>query len=114
MRISDWSSDVCSSDLIGANVFVGSNATLVAPLSLGEGAFVAAGSVVTEDVPADALAVGRSRQTNKPDCAAAFHAQKRAGRPAKPRRTEEHTSELQSLMQTTYYGICVTKKKKRR
>jgi bifunctional UDP-N-acetylglucosamine pyrophosphorylase/glucosamine-1-phosphate N-acetyltransferase len=68
---------------IGAGVFVGSNATLVAPLSLGEGAFVAAGSVVTQDVPADALAVGRSRQTNKPGWAAEFHAQKRSSRPAK-------------------------------
>lgn len=71
---------------IGSNVFVGSNATLVAPLSLGEGAFVAAGSVVTQDVPADALGVGRSRQTNKPGWAAAFHAQKRAARPAKTRK----------------------------
>lgn len=50
---------------IGANAFVGSNSTLVAPVTLGDSAFVAAGSVVTKDVPGDALAVGRARQENK-------------------------------------------------
>jgi bifunctional UDP-N-acetylglucosamine pyrophosphorylase / glucosamine-1-phosphate N-acetyltransferase len=52
--------------LIGDGVFVGSDSTLVAPLSIGEGAYIAAGSSITEDVPADALALGRSRQTTKP------------------------------------------------
>ncbi|PIQ28682.1 bifunctional N-acetylglucosamine-1-phosphate uridyltransferase/glucosamine-1-phosphate acetyltransferase [bacterium (Candidatus Blackallbacteria) CG17_big_fil_post_rev_8_21_14_2_50_48_46] len=46
-------------------VFVGSNSTLIAPLTLGEQAFIAAGSVISEDVPAGALGLGRSRQTNK-------------------------------------------------
>jgi bifunctional UDP-N-acetylglucosamine pyrophosphorylase/glucosamine-1-phosphate N-acetyltransferase len=50
---------------IGDNVFVGSDSTLVAPLTLGEGAYVAAGSCITEDVPPDSLALGRSRQTTK-------------------------------------------------
>ena len=50
---------------IGERVFVGSNSTLVAPLTIGNGAFVAAGSVVTHEVPADALALGRARQENK-------------------------------------------------
>jgi bifunctional UDP-N-acetylglucosamine pyrophosphorylase / glucosamine-1-phosphate N-acetyltransferase len=45
--------------------FVGSNSTLVAPVSVGAGSYVAAGSVVTEAVPSDALALGRSRQVNK-------------------------------------------------
>jgi bifunctional UDP-N-acetylglucosamine pyrophosphorylase/glucosamine-1-phosphate N-acetyltransferase len=45
---------------------VGSDATLVAPLTVGEGAYVAAGSVITEDVPAQALALGRARQVIKP------------------------------------------------
>jgi len=49
---------------IGDGVFVGTNSTLVAPLRLGDGCYVAAGSVVTEDVPPGALAVGRSRQRN--------------------------------------------------
>lgn len=50
---------------IGEKVFVGSNSTLVAPLELGEGTYVAAGSVVTRSVPEGALALGRSRQVNK-------------------------------------------------
>jgi bifunctional UDP-N-acetylglucosamine pyrophosphorylase/glucosamine-1-phosphate N-acetyltransferase len=51
---------------IGDGVFVGSDSTLVAPLTVGEGAYIAAGSCITEDVPADALAFGRSRQVTKP------------------------------------------------
>jgi bifunctional UDP-N-acetylglucosamine pyrophosphorylase/glucosamine-1-phosphate N-acetyltransferase len=50
---------------IGDNVFVGSDSTLVAPVTLGDGAYVAAASCITEDVPADALALGRSRQVTK-------------------------------------------------
>jgi bifunctional UDP-N-acetylglucosamine pyrophosphorylase/glucosamine-1-phosphate N-acetyltransferase len=56
---------------IGDNVFVGSDSTLVAPLTLGDDTFVAAASCITEDVPAGALALGRSRQTTKPGWAAA-------------------------------------------
>jgi len=54
---------------IGANVFVGSNSTLVAPIEIGDGAYLAAGSVITENVPPDALALGRARQALKPDWA---------------------------------------------
>ncbi len=50
---------------IGKGAFVGSHTTLVAPVSVGEGAYTAAGTVVTHDVPDDALAVGRTRQENK-------------------------------------------------
>lgn len=50
---------------IGDEAFVGSNSTLVAPVEIGEGAYLAAGSVITEPVPPDALALGRSRQVNK-------------------------------------------------
>jgi bifunctional UDP-N-acetylglucosamine pyrophosphorylase/glucosamine-1-phosphate N-acetyltransferase len=50
---------------IGKGAFIGSNSALVAPVSIGDGAYVASGSVITEDVPADALAVGRGRQANK-------------------------------------------------
>lgn len=50
---------------IGANVFVGSNSTLVAPLVIGNDAYVGAGSVVTDQVPDGALALGRSRQVVK-------------------------------------------------
>jgi bifunctional UDP-N-acetylglucosamine pyrophosphorylase/glucosamine-1-phosphate N-acetyltransferase len=51
---------------IGAGVFIGSDTALVAPVTVGDGAIVAAGSVITEDVPADALALARGRQENKP------------------------------------------------
>ncbi len=51
---------------IGNDVFVGSDSTLVAPVSLGDGAFIGAGSCITDDVPADALAIGRGRQVIKP------------------------------------------------
>lgn len=51
--------------IIGNDVFVGCNSNLVAPVTLGTGSFVAAGSTVTKDVPADALAVARARQENK-------------------------------------------------
>ena len=50
---------------IDDGVFVGSDSQLVAPVSIGEGAYVAAGSSVTQDVPAGALAIARSRQVNK-------------------------------------------------
>ena len=59
---------------IGDGVFVGSDSTLVAPLTLGDGSYVAAGSCITEDVPADALALGRSRQVTKPGWAASKRA----------------------------------------
>jgi bifunctional UDP-N-acetylglucosamine pyrophosphorylase/glucosamine-1-phosphate N-acetyltransferase len=47
---------------IGADVFVGSDAVLVAPIGIGDHAFVAAGSTITQDVEAEALAFGRARQ----------------------------------------------------
>jgi bifunctional UDP-N-acetylglucosamine pyrophosphorylase/glucosamine-1-phosphate N-acetyltransferase len=54
---------------IGNGAFVGSNSTLVAPVEIGEGSYLAAGSVITHAVPPDALAVARSRQVNKEDWA---------------------------------------------
>jgi len=68
---------------IGAEVFVGSHATLVAPLAIGNGAFIAAGSVITADVPDDAMALGRARQSNKTKLAAAWRARRRAEKSAK-------------------------------
>ena len=65
---------------IGDRVFVGSNTTLVAPLTIGEGAYVAAGSTVTRDVPAGALALGRAQQVDKPGWAAR-KARERAAKP---------------------------------
>lgn len=56
---------------IGESAFIGSNSALVAPVKIGPGAYVGSGSVVTDDVPADALAVGRGRQAVKEGWAAA-------------------------------------------
>ena len=61
---------------IGAGSFIGSDAVLVAPVSVGDGAFVAAGSVITEDVAADALAFGRARQHALPERAKQMRAAK--------------------------------------
>jgi bifunctional UDP-N-acetylglucosamine pyrophosphorylase / glucosamine-1-phosphate N-acetyltransferase len=63
---------------IGANVFVGTNVSLVAPIRIEDGAFVAAGSTITENVPADALALGRARQVTKPRGAAVWRERRRA------------------------------------
>jgi bifunctional UDP-N-acetylglucosamine pyrophosphorylase / glucosamine-1-phosphate N-acetyltransferase len=59
---------------IGARVFVGSDSVLVAPVKLGDGAFVAAGSVITRDVAPDAMAFGRARQVDAAGGGAAFRA----------------------------------------
>lgn len=50
---------------IGDNAFIGSNSSLVAPVKIGRGAIIGAGSVITKDVPEDSLALGRSVQVNK-------------------------------------------------
>ncbi len=57
---------------IGAGAFVGSNSALVAPVTIGPGAIVAAGSVITADVAPDSLAVARGKQESKPGWAAGF------------------------------------------
>ena len=55
---------------IGSRVFIGSDTALVAPVRVGDGAYVGAGSVITKNVPADALALRRGHQVNKPGWAA--------------------------------------------
>jgi bifunctional UDP-N-acetylglucosamine pyrophosphorylase/glucosamine-1-phosphate N-acetyltransferase len=78
---------------IGKGVFIGSDTALVAPVRIGDGAYIAAGSVITENVPADALALARGRQVNKPGwakarrraLAAAKKPAKRSKRPRKPK-----------------------------
>jgi bifunctional UDP-N-acetylglucosamine pyrophosphorylase/glucosamine-1-phosphate N-acetyltransferase len=72
---------------IGRGVFIGSDATLVAPVRIGDGAYVAAGSTITENVPPDGLGIARGRQITKPrwaarkrrELAAAEHSSKSAG-----------------------------------
>ena len=68
---------------VGTNAFIGVNTALVAPVRVGDAAYVATGTVVTEDVPADALAIGRSRQTNKPGLASRLRHKLAAARAAK-------------------------------
>ncbi|HEX3862214.1 MAG TPA: bifunctional UDP-N-acetylglucosamine diphosphorylase/glucosamine-1-phosphate N-acetyltransferase GlmU [Stellaceae bacterium] len=60
--------------VIGERVFIGSDTALVAPVAVGDGAIVAAGSVVTHDVPADALTIARGQQVDKPGRAAELRA----------------------------------------
>jgi bifunctional UDP-N-acetylglucosamine pyrophosphorylase/glucosamine-1-phosphate N-acetyltransferase len=81
---------------IGNRVFIGSDSTLVAPLRVGDGAYLAAGSTLTENVPPDALGIARGRQANKSgwaakkrrDMAAAEKPKKtaRSRKKSKPRR----------------------------
>ncbi len=67
---------------IGANAFIGSNSALVAPVKIGEGAYVGSGSVVTQDVPADGLAVARGRQMLREGWAHAFRERMKARKAA--------------------------------
>jgi bifunctional UDP-N-acetylglucosamine pyrophosphorylase/glucosamine-1-phosphate N-acetyltransferase len=71
---------------IGAKVFIGSNTALVAPVSVGDGALIAAGSTITEDVPADAVAVERSTQQVREGAAARFR-EKRLAEKQKQKRS---------------------------
>jgi bifunctional UDP-N-acetylglucosamine pyrophosphorylase / glucosamine-1-phosphate N-acetyltransferase len=66
---------------IGKRVFVGSDTSLVAPITVGDGAYIAAGSCVTKDVPADALAIARGHQVNKEGWAANKRAERDAKKP---------------------------------
>jgi bifunctional UDP-N-acetylglucosamine pyrophosphorylase/glucosamine-1-phosphate N-acetyltransferase len=62
--------------VIGSRVFIGSNSTLVAPLKVGRGAYVAAGSTITTDVPNDALGVARAREVLRDGWAQTYRAKK--------------------------------------
>jgi bifunctional UDP-N-acetylglucosamine pyrophosphorylase/glucosamine-1-phosphate N-acetyltransferase len=61
-------------------VFVGSDTALVAPVDVGDGAIIGAGSVITEDIEPDALAIARGRQVQKPGRAVAMRAATRKGK----------------------------------
>ena len=73
--------------VIGADVFIGSDTMLVAPVTVGDGAMTATGSVITRDVEPGALAVARARQDNKPGFARKFFDKLRA---RKARREQEN------------------------
>jgi bifunctional UDP-N-acetylglucosamine pyrophosphorylase / glucosamine-1-phosphate N-acetyltransferase len=82
---------------IGKNVFIGSDSVLVAPVRVGDNAYVAAGSTITENVPTDALGIARGRQVNKPrwavkkrrQLAAAGKTNKPSKKPRKRSRTKK-------------------------
>ena len=63
--------------IIGDRAFIGCNANLIAPVTIGADTLIAAGSTIAEDVPDGALAIARSRQTVKPDRAKLIFAKKR-------------------------------------
>ncbi len=65
---------------IGKDAFIGSNSSLVAPVEVGDGAYVGSGSVITGDVPADALALARARQVVKQNWAARLRSLKSLGK----------------------------------
>jgi bifunctional UDP-N-acetylglucosamine pyrophosphorylase/glucosamine-1-phosphate N-acetyltransferase len=71
---------------IGKDAFIGSNSSLVAPVKIGDGAYIGSGSVITQDVPADSLALERSAQTIKPGWAKRLRQVQAIGkkRPKKP------------------------------
>ncbi len=73
---------------IGKDAFIGSNSALVAPVEIGEGAYVGTGSVITENVPPDALALARGRQTIKEGWASRLRGLKSLGRKKAPVREQ--------------------------
>ncbi|MCL6594009.1 MAG: hypothetical protein K6T31_08545, partial [Alicyclobacillus sp.] len=89
--------------VVGDDSFIGSNVNLVAPVSVGEGAYVCAGSTVTDNVPADGFAIARARQVTKPNyvrawkrARAARDAAEGSAGDAKGRRPEDLYGERQS------------------
>lgn len=84
---------------IGKRVFIGSDSALVAPVRIGDGAYVAAGSTITENVPADGLGIARGRQVNKPGWATKKRRElassqkpaktKKRSKAVRPRRTQK-------------------------
>lgn len=73
---------------IGARAFIGSDTMLVAPVRIGAGAFTATGSVITQDVPAEALAIARVRQENKPGFATRLFEKLKKAKAARAARRE--------------------------
>ncbi len=67
---------------IGKGAFIGSDSQIVAPVTIGDGAYVGTGTTVTKDVPADALAIGRAKQENKEGYAARLRGRLKAAKEA--------------------------------
>jgi len=75
--------------VIGADAFIGSDTSLVAPVRVGDGAYVGTGSVITDDVPDGALAIARERQVNKEGRGVAIAERNRAAKAAKAAKSEK-------------------------
>jgi bifunctional UDP-N-acetylglucosamine pyrophosphorylase/glucosamine-1-phosphate N-acetyltransferase len=75
--------------VIGAGAFIGSDSQLVAPVTIGEGAYVATGTTVTRDVPANGLAIARTRQENKEGYASRLRGRLKAAKAAKAAKAIE-------------------------
>jgi bifunctional UDP-N-acetylglucosamine pyrophosphorylase/glucosamine-1-phosphate N-acetyltransferase len=71
--------------VIGKGAFVGTNSSLVAPVKIGSGAYIGAGSVITDDVPDDAMAIERSKQSIREGGAARYREVKAKGKKPKAR-----------------------------
>ncbi|HVA16153.1 MAG TPA: DapH/DapD/GlmU-related protein, partial [Candidatus Dormibacteraeota bacterium] len=99
---------------IGERVFVGSDSALVAPITVGDGAYIAAGSTVTEDIPADALAIARGRQVNKPGWAAARRAKSWESKSTAAKASEPHRDSVKKLAERPRRKSSAPTKKSRR
>jgi bifunctional UDP-N-acetylglucosamine pyrophosphorylase / glucosamine-1-phosphate N-acetyltransferase len=86
---------------IGSRVFIGSDTALVAPVRVGDGAYVAAGSIVTDNVPPDALAVARGRQVNKPGWAAKRRREMKRAKSAHGRKAKRNSRAKRRKMRKT-------------
>src|SRR6266849_7206013 len=84
---------------IGKGVFIGSDSVLVAPVRIGDGAYVAAGSTITENVPAHSLGIARGRQVNKPGWAARKRRELAAAE--KPKKSSRRKARKKSRRRTT-------------
>jgi bifunctional UDP-N-acetylglucosamine pyrophosphorylase / glucosamine-1-phosphate N-acetyltransferase len=96
---------------IGSRVFIGSDTALVAPVRLGDGAYVAAGSIITENVPADALAIARGRQVNKLGWAAKRRREMKGGKNTSPGKAKRRSRASRSK---TKRSVRVTRRPLRR
>jgi len=83
---------------IGNKVFIGSDTALVAPVRVGDGAYIAAGSTITENVPSDGLGIARGRQVNKPGWAAKKRRELTAGE--KPKKASRRYAKKKSRRRT--------------
>jgi bifunctional UDP-N-acetylglucosamine pyrophosphorylase/glucosamine-1-phosphate N-acetyltransferase len=77
--------------IVGEGAFIGSNSSLVAPVTIGRGAYIASGSVITKDVEPDALAFGRARQEQKSGYAPVLKARAEAAKAAARAKKQERS-----------------------